>query len=378
MKSKQESFISESEWQRRLLNGEPFLDVRAPIEFASGSLPGAVNFPILNDQERHEVGTDYKVHGPEVALRKGHQLVSGEIRQTRLALWHEYVRKNPNTTLYCFRGGQRSGIAQEWLKEVGLEVPRIDGGYKKIRQFLMAALDETPHKLNIYCLSGQTGAGKTHLLRQWVKAAKGHSHPSFYAIDLEGLAKHRGSAFGLGLEPQPSQADFENQLALELMRAARLTNVPVWFEDEARTIGSITVADPLYWFLRTCPLFIIEESRESRAHLILDEYVAQPFKEFTRQNAESATTILCEHLTKPVNKIFRKLGGTLTAEIISLIENACAETKKSGEFYAHLPWITLLLEKYYDPYYDRHLERQAHRVKFRGSRQEISPSLGLT
>ncbi len=125
-----------------LLAGTPLIDVRAPVEFQQGAMPGAINLPLMNDDERAAVGTCYKRQGPEAALALGHQLVCGETRQQRMKAWLNACRQNPAGYLCCARGGQRSHIVQQWLHESGTDYPLIQGGYKALRQAAIQLTEE--------------------------------------------------------------------------------------------------------------------------------------------------------------------------------------------------------------------------------------------
>ena len=177
-----------------LADQRPFLDVRAPAEFAKGHLPNSLNLPILNDEERHQVGLTFKREGQLVATRLGHKLVSGDVKEARIALWQSYIDTHPEACVMCWRGGQRSQIAQQWLAESGYNVPRISGGYKACRQACLDILEQAAGAQKPwFVLAGRTGVQKTVLLNTLDNS-----------IDLEGLANHRGSAFGAQNSPQPS------------------------------------------------------------------------------------------------------------------------------------------------------------------------------
>jgi tRNA 2-selenouridine synthase len=118
----------------------PLIDVRAPVEFATGSLPNSVNLPILNDEERALIGTTYKTQGRETAIQLGHQLISGDVKEQRLQAWRSYIDLHPHAVIYCFRGGLRSQITQQWLKEAGIQRPLITGGYKAVRSFIIETI----------------------------------------------------------------------------------------------------------------------------------------------------------------------------------------------------------------------------------------------
>lgn len=350
-------FATDEQWQNHLLNGGVFLDVRAPIEFVDGAIPGSICLPLLTDDERHQVGMTYKQQGPEAALKLGHSLVSGPTRKTRVESWANLVRSKPNLILYCFRGGQRSEISQNWLNESGYSVPRIQGGYKASRSTFLSWLNEF-QDLPLIALSGHTGSGKTRALRK-IKAHGGQTK----IVDLEALANHRGSAYGEELDPQPAQVNFENRLALEIHRATTLNKKSVWVEDEARTIGKVTLPDAVFLPLRQCPMIVIDEPRAARAQVILEEYVIEAIDVLRgRYSEELAWKTLRQRLTDPIHKIAKKLGGLRAQEALRLIDGALIESEISENWSCHLPWIEYLLENYYDPYYAKHLERHEHRI----------------
>lgn len=150
-----------------LASDTPLIDVRAPIEFRQSAMPAAVNLPLMNDDERAAVGTCYKRQGPEAALALGHQLVSGEIRASRLAAWKEACARYPEGYLCCARGGQRSHIVQQWLNDAGVDYPLITGGYKALRQAAIQLTEELVQR-PIVLIGGCTGNGKTQLDRKSV------------------------------------------------------------------------------------------------------------------------------------------------------------------------------------------------------------------
>ena len=183
----------------------PLLDLRSPGEVAVSALPNATNIALLDNEQRAQVGTCYKQEGEQAALALGDQLISGEVKAQRLAAWDTWAKDNPNGVLYCWRGGLRSRLTQAALLSLGHDVPRVDGGYKALRHTLLAEMEQAPNA-NLGVVSGATGSGKTDVLLKL-------SH----AIDLEGLARHKGSVFGQGIEEQPAQTSFENAVALKLL-----------------------------------------------------------------------------------------------------------------------------------------------------------------
>ena len=132
-----------SHYRELFLRDVPLLDVRAPVEFAQGAFPNAPNLPLLTDTERHDVGLRYNEQGQPAAIVLGHALVGGRTREARLQRWLHWCERHPDGHLYCFRGGMRSGLVQEWLAEAGKPIPRIQGGYKAMRRFLLESLENT-------------------------------------------------------------------------------------------------------------------------------------------------------------------------------------------------------------------------------------------
>jgi len=353
-------FVEDLVWQESLKSGGIFLDVRAEIEFIEGAIPGAVNLPILNTTERHLVGIRYKESGSDAAYALGHEMVRDSKKTERVDGWVEFLKKNPKTYLYCFRGGMRSQIAQQWIMDAGVSIPRVKGGYKEIRNFLLKSLKEKSSTLPLSGITGYTGSGKTRLLRD-LKAQ---------TIDLEGLANHRGSAFGSEIDPQPSQATFENRLAITLLkiRPSSEGKGPVWFEDEARMIGKVCVPDVFYNPMMETPLYVISEPIEARAKLTLEDYVIDRHEQLRRSGVESPLHLMRDLYLNAIERISKKLGGTRTLEAQKLIGAAFQD---HSDWHGHLNWIKFLLKNYYDPLYERHLERQKSRIKWTGTREEL-------
>jgi len=169
--------IKPSEFADLLIRRAPLIDVRAPIEFVDGSIPGAVNHPLMNDEERAAVGKRYKDNGQEAAIALGEKLVSGELKTERIEAWKTFAAANPNGALYCFRGGLRSRTSQQWLSDAGIDYPLVEGGYKALRRFLIDSLERCTSTLPAMVIGGRTGTGKTRVLVACERA-----------IDLEGLA----------------------------------------------------------------------------------------------------------------------------------------------------------------------------------------------
>lgn len=353
------------------VNDTPLIDVRAPVEFAQGHLPGAVNMPILNDEERAAVGTTYKQEGNEAAVRLGHQLVSGTVKDTRVAQWKEFIERYPQTVIYCFRGGQRSQITQRWLKEAGVERPLLLGGYKKARQFLMNELERFCREHPFLVLSGPTGSGKTALLKK-VAAFRP-------AVDLEGLAQHRGSAFGSTGVEQPSQVNYENALTVALLKLEDKLGLGLRLivEDESRLIGRIHQPLPFFLRLRESEVVWIDEPLKTRVANIFNDYITNTaigiaFEQAPRCAEEEGifhtqALALFDKYKRSVHAISRKLGGLRAQEVLQDITQAERDFLDMKSLEANKVWIEKLLVYYYDPLYLSSLERRQVKVQFRGT-----------
>ena len=331
-----------TDYRAILASDTPLIDVRAPIEFAQGAMPAALNLPLMNDDERAAVGTCYKRQGPDAALALGHSLVSGETREARINAWREASLARPEGYLCCARGGQRSHISQAWLKEAGIDYPLIRGGYKALRQTAIQATIEQSQKPMVL-IGGCTGNGKTLLVKQHAQG-----------IDLEGLAHHRGSSFGRTLTPQLSQASFENHLAVELLKkdAARWV-----LEDEGRMIGSNHLPECLRDRMVDAPIVVVEDPFETRLERLREE---AGWKEYS------------EYLHHGLFAIRRRLGLQRFAEFTALLDAALAEQQRTGSTDAHFSWLVPLLKDYYDPMYGYQLEKKAEKIVYRGTFTEIA------
>ncbi len=334
-----------------LREARPLIDLRAPVEFERGALPSAVNLPLLSDTERDAVGKCYKSLGQAAAIELGEQLVSGSRRAERIEGWLSFVRAHSNTALYCWRGGLRSQTVQSWLAEAGCHLPRVAGGFKALRAACLAAIERASTR-PLLVLGGRTGSGKTALLQNLDAA-----------VDLEGLANHRGSAFGGSLETQPPPIGFENALAVELLR--RETQPRLLLEDEGRTIGRIALPESLHRAMQQAPLVVIEVPREVRARHIAVEYVAAPLASGVGKQ------VLANELLGATDRIRKRLGGDRHTTMRAMIEAAFAD----NDLEAHAEWIDQLLHWYYDPMYDHQLQAKNSRIVARGSAEELRPQI---
>lgn len=322
----------------------PFIDLRAPGEFLTGAVPGATSLPILLDEERHQVGLTYREQGQAAAVALGQSLVSGSVREARLAGWQAFIAEHPTAWLYCWRGGLRSETAQDWLRAAGTAVERVPGGFKALRQRCLALLDSAPGAKPWLVLGGRTGTGKTVVLGE---VAGG--------IDLEGLANHRGSAFGGALSPQPTPVSFENALAVDWLNH---DHAYLLLEDESRTIGRLAVPPAWHAEMQTAPLVILETDLASRARHIEAEYVHEPLAE------GQSEADLFARLQGSLDRINRRLGGLRHRQVSELLKAGFA----NGE---HSAWIERLLSWYYDPMYDYQLAKKEARIILRGDRKAV-------
>jgi tRNA 2-selenouridine synthase len=344
------------------LNDVPLLDVRAPVEFAEGAFPNAENCPLIDDEERHRIGLTYKALGQQDAIALGEQLVSGGRKAARIAQWRAFLERHPDAVLYCFRGGMRSKISQQWLyEETGIHCPRVRGGYKAMRRFLIDALEEHSGLCRPVVLGGRTGVGKTRLLLRCSSR-----------IDLEGLAHHRGSAFGHHPQPQPSQIDFENALSIALLKQVAAGNHPFVVEDESRNIGSRHIPETLFHRMESAPLVLLEAPEEERIAITLQEYVHDALAEFQAASGEEeGFRSWADYLLDSLDRIRRRLGGDRHTEVRHLLQAAIQRHADSGRVDGHRDWIAFLLREYYDGMYEYQLRKKAGRIVFSGTQSAV-------
>jgi tRNA 2-selenouridine synthase len=344
------------------LSGAPLLDVRAPVEFNRGAFPTAVNLPLMNDREREQVGLRYKEQGQQAAIVLGTQLVSGDIKQNRIQAWADFARAHPQGYLYCFRGGLRSRISQQWLKdEAGIDYPRVAGGYKAMRTYLADVIRTSAATPGHLVLGGLTGSGKTDVLCKVDNA-----------VDLERHANHRGSGFGKRVTPQPSQIDFEHRLAIDVLHKQARGWRTLILEDESRLIGANALPLELLHAIQTGPLVWLEAGREERIERILREYVVDLRAEFAAHHGNSGDALFSRRLQDSLGAISRRLGGERYARLLALMQAALARQLETGDCDAHRAWIQSLLDEYYDPLYARHMKEKAIRIVFRGDAKAVT------
>ena len=329
--------LTQNFFEKLLVGNTHWIDVRAPNEYADGAIPGAKNLPLLDNDERHEIGLIYKTEGQIAAIERGNQLVAGAIREQRLRDWMQEYSKFPGQTfIYCFRGGLRSQTVQKWLLEKNIDCPIVVGGYKALRSFLLESFTEKLSRMEFLVVSGPTGSGKTSYLHK--------SGQPF--IDLEALANHRGSVFGSMPTPQPNQVNFENALAICLLKLQHEKR-PILIESESRMIGRCNVPDELMARIKNSPKITLEVSLEERVETIFNDYILQ-----SSLGIENDVTKFDE-FRRAIHAISKKLGGLRSQEILENLNSAQNIFQLGLGLDSNREWIRKLLVWYYDPLYSR-------------------------
>jgi tRNA 2-selenouridine synthase len=255
--------ISAQEALRRLAEFDAVIDARSESEYAEDRLPGALNWPSLDDAERALVGTEYKQVSPFSARKRGAALVA---RNIAAHIEREAMDKPKDWTplVYCWRGGQRSGSLATVLSAIGFRVHLLEGGYREYRRAVIASLEAMPVRLDLRVVCGTTGSGKSRLLQRLADAG-------VQVLDLEQLANHRGSVLGLVPgRPQPGQKQFESRVWDALRRFE--PDRPVIVESESKKVGDLRVPERLIERMRAAPCIRLDLSLEGRVQLLIEDY----------------------------------------------------------------------------------------------------------
>ena len=295
----------------------PVIDVRSPGEFDHAHIPGAYSLPLFTNEERKVVGTAYKQQSRETAIKIGLDFFGVKMKK----MVEEAESLNNKTFLiHCWRGGMRSGAVAWLLDMYGFKVYTLSGGYKTFRNWVLKQFS-TAYNLKI--LGGYTGSGKTLILQE----LKNKGYP---VINLEGLANHKGSAFGaIGENPQPSQEMFENLLALELFKKAPIAG-ELWLEDESQRIGKLIIPNLFWENMRTSAVYFLDIPFEERLSYLVDSYGS-----FEK-----------DKLAESIERIQKRLGGLETKMALSFLsENNIRDC------------FSILL-KYYDKLYKKGLHNR--------------------
>lgn len=276
-----------------VVNRLPVIDVRSPLEFSRGHLPGARNVYIFDDDERALLGYLYVKKNPEEAIRKGTELANGRLNQYLTAT--EEIAPQHEVAVYCWRGGMRSHSFAELLSQNGFRVHLLKGGYKAYRQHLLQSFAQP---LSLIVLGGMTGSGKTRLLRRLAVAG-------VQVLDLEGLACHKGSVFGaMSQESQPTSQQFENNLFEALSRFRKDQLIVV--EDENLDLGAVRLPFTLWQQMREAPLLQLTIPRASRIRALIAEYSA----------------VDDDLLLAGIKRLERRLGLEKAQQAIDAVQNA--------------------------------------------------------
>ena len=303
------------------------IDVRSPAEFEHAHIPHALNLPLFDNEQRALIGTTYKKQSREAAIKVGLPLFGAKMLpmiETVEAWIKDRQKENdltkPTIYVHCWRGGMRSA-AVAWLLDLyGYKVIQLTGGYKAYRNWVLAQFT-IPYSLKV--LGGYTGSGKTEILH----ALQNKNYP---VIDLEGLAHHKGSAFGaIGQLPQPSQEMFENLLAEKLLEVNKKQK-SIWIEDESQRIGTVLIPTPLFHLMRNSTCYFMTIPFEQRLNFIVEGYGS-----FDQKSLIEATM-----------RIQKRLGGLETKTAVDFITAGALKEAFS------------ILLKYYDKWYEKNAKNE--------------------
>jgi len=303
------------------------IDVRSPAEFEHAHIPHALNLPLFDNEERALIGTTYKKQSREAAIKAGLPLFGTKMLpmiETVEAWIKDRQKENdltkPTIYVHCWRGGMRSA-AVAWLLDLyGYKVIQLIGGYKAYRNWVLAQFT-IPYSLKV--LGGYTGSGKTEILKALDKR-------NYAVIDLEGLAHHKGSAYGaIGQLPQPSQEMFENILAEKLWEVNKKQK-SIWIEDESQRIGTVLIPTPLFHLMRNSTCYFMTIPFEQRLNFIVEGYGS-----FDQKSLIEATM-----------RIQKRLGGLETKTAVDFITAGALKEAFS------------ILLKYYDKWYEKNTKKE--------------------
>jgi len=313
----------------------PVIDVRSPAEYEKGHIPGALNIPLFNNEERAEVGMIYKRSGRQAAIFKGLDIIGPDM--SRLLKKALSVARDGHLLVHCWRGGMRSESMAWLFRQGGIRTDILTGGYKAYRRYIRTY---SGLRQPLIVLGGMTGSGKTEIL-QYIH----NTNEQF--IDLEALANHKGSAFGdIGQAPQPTNEQFENDLAAQWLKLDE--HRPLWLEDESRSIGTVTIPDPVFQKIIQASVIFIELPLEERINRIVNEYAG-----FSKLILEEA-----------IHRISKRLGGKNVKDALTFLYNDNFE--KAVE----------IILRYYDKAYLNSLHQrkdiQVYRLKLEKDDPEIN------
>jgi tRNA 2-selenouridine synthase len=299
----------------------PVIDVRSEGEYAAGHMRGALNIPILNNEERKAVGTDYKQKGSNAAIKTGFELVGPRLKG--IIEEAENAANGGDILVHCWRGGMRSSNFCQFVGMAGIKALSLEGGYKVYRQ---RALDMFAAPFQLVILGGLTGSGKSEVLRALKEAGE-------QVIDLEALANHKGSVFGgLMQPPQPTTEQFQNELFEEMLSLDKAKRI--WVEDESIAVGKIFLPEPFWRNMTSSPVVEMAVSKEVRIQRLVKEYGHSDREAFLGA----------------MSKVEKKMGGQNFKEA------------KERLLADDMPGTIEMLLTYYDRAYGAGLKNKRHRI----------------
>jgi len=317
-----------------LAQSQVIIDVRSPSEFSQGHIPGAINIPLFDDEERKKVGTLYKQSGRQAAVLTGLDFVGPKMSQFVKLV--DKVSQGKDVLVHCWRGGMRSASMTWLLKTANFNVSTLEGGYKAYRKFIREKLGE---EIKLMVLGGKTGSGKSDILYLLEDAGE-------QIIDLEKIAHHKGSAFGdLGQEIQPTNEQFENNL-FDALKKLDLGKT-IWIEDESRGIGFVGIPDLFYQQMRNSVVLFLDVPKPLRVKRLVKEYAS--FDPLRLENA--------------IHRITKKLGGLNAGLAIEALLQKDYDT------------VADLLLIYYDKAYLKGLSLRNEKKVFKLSVEDEDPEV---
>lgn len=317
----------------RLRKTLPVADVRSEAEYGEGHIRGAANIPVLNNSERVAVGTDYKQKGQIEAIKTGFRLVGPRILD--IVNKAERIAQGKELLVHCWRGGMRSSNFCQFVGMAKIKTHQLQGGYKAYRSRALESF-HLPFRFNI--IGGYTGSGKSQILRALEKRGE-------QVIDLEDLARHKGSVFGgLMMPPQPTTEQFQNDLFEKILTLD--VSRPIWIEDESITIGKVVIPDPFWKTMCVSPIAEVAVNRAERVERLVREYGDADREQFLQA----------------MSSIVKKLGGQHF--------QAAKESLASGDMHSTID----ILLTYYDKAYQTGLSKKTGRIKSRISWNGKDPS----
>lgn len=341
----------------------PIIDVRTPGEFKSTAVPNSVNLPLLTEDECHAIGIHFEGDTSIGVIEFAEDSINIVPTPKVIVTYKKFREKHPNAVLSCSKDGRRSAVIQQNLYEHRQwQIPIVEGGICSLNKFLIDESEYLGCKTDFFLLSGKTGSGKTRLLRKLPNT-----------LNLEGLANHRGSAFGQVATKQPGQINFENELTYAQIQLSKDHARRVLIEDENQYIGSIHLPKHLYDKMSHAPIILMEVSHQSRLNTSLQEYVIDTLEGYRAYyGEEQAFSLYRQSILDSLKKIRKRLGEDCYKKLRVLAGNALNQQERTGSVEAHIPWVETLLHDYYDPMYEYLIKNKKDRIIYSGDAIEVA------